>query len=379
MFDDCIIMAGGSGVRLWPASSSRRPKQFLPIPGGEGSFFDASVERALAAVNRQGRVIIIAGFSHTARIAAACEKYAPEDRSRLVLIPEPEAKNTAPAIACAVRFIVLSSGKDRNVLVLTSDHIIDPLESFLADAVAAADASAGADRLTVFGIRPRGPETGYGYIEAESPLSGAEENPGIFAVRAFREKPGLEQAETFLKAGNFFWNSGMFAFSSRFILEEFHRCAPAVIRPFNILRPPEEGSFGTEGNLRVLRDWDRLAEAYRETPAVSFDYAIAEQCSRTVMVRACFGWTDVGSWDEYAALINKHGQETAETFRYNAANCFVDSDIPAALIGVEDLIVAVRSGKNGEPGSVLISKKGQSQQVRAIVDLIRKKGRGDLL
>jgi mannose-1-phosphate guanylyltransferase/mannose-1-phosphate guanylyltransferase/mannose-6-phosphate isomerase len=293
------------------------------------------------------------------------------------------AKNTAPAIACAVMYSDWMSGKERNMLVLTSDHIIGPMEKFKVDA-AAAEAFAQADKLAVFGIAPQRPETGYGYIEAGALLSAQAEDPKVYAVASFREKPGREQAERFVEAGNFYWNSGMFAFSSKFILNEFRQNVPSVILPFGKLRAPDERSCKTERGLRILWEWLELDEAYREAEAISFDYAIAEKCSQTVMVRAGFDWTDVGSWDEYAVLMGtgagdmKHSEGT-EVFQTGSKNCFVDSDIPVALIGAEDLVVAVRAGKNGTDGAILISKRGETQKVREIVEQIKTKGRTELL
>ncbi|MDR2181878.1 MAG: mannose-1-phosphate guanylyltransferase [Treponema sp.] len=387
MFSDCIIMAGGSGTRLWPASNSRTPKQFLPLRGGDSpeqrTFFNAALDRALAVTEPRGRVIIIAGRSHTASIVKACAGYPGAALDRVVLIPEPCARNTAPAIACAVSYIDWMGGEERNILVLTSDHIITPLEAFQIDA-AAALAFAQADRLVIFGITPKGPETGFGYIEAGTLVSSAAEQPAVYQVKAFREKPGSAAARAFLQAGNFFWNSGMFAFSSKFILREFERSAGEVIAPFGRLRAPGERSFKVERGLRILEDWYCLDEAYREAKAISFDYAIAEKCSQTVMVSAGFNWTDVGSWDEYALLgenvDGKNGARgPAEIFQIGASNCYVDSDISVALIDVEDLIVAVRSGENGRAGAVLVAKRGETQKVREIVERIKAAGRTDLL
>jgi mannose-1-phosphate guanylyltransferase/mannose-1-phosphate guanylyltransferase/mannose-6-phosphate isomerase len=388
MFHDCIIMAGGSGVRLWPASNSRRPKQFLPISrddAGGATFFSAAVERALSVVDRtDGRVIIIAGKSHVEPIAAACAGFNAADRKQLVLIPEPAAKNTAPAIACAVLYADWVSGVERNMLVLTSDHIIQPLETFRVDAAAAA-AFAQQDKLAVFGIPPTKPETGYGYIEAAKRLSTPPDRedrtrrlsePDVYAVASFREKPDRQTAEQFIASRRFFWNSGMFAFSSKFMLGEFRRLAPEVIRPFEKLRAPDEGCYVEEKGLRVLREWPELKEAYAAVKSVSFDYAIAEKCSRTVMVKAGFDWIDVGNWDEYARLL---GDTMPELYQSGCESCFVDSDIPVALAGVKDLIVAVRSGRNGGPPTVLIAKKGETQRVRDLVEQIRAAGRTELL
>ncbi|MDR1901033.1 MAG: mannose-1-phosphate guanylyltransferase [Treponema sp.] len=413
VFNDCIIMAGGSGTRLWPASNTGTPKQFLPIPGAEAgySFFDAALERALALFDREGdgRVIIIAGQGHVRRVAEACAKLKPGDLSRVLLIPEPAARNTAPAIACGALYAELALGGGRTVLVLTSDHIIKPPDLFRVDAAAAA-AFAREDNLVVFGIPPRSPETGYGYLEAAGPAepSAAPPSPAgppgppVFRVAAFREKPDRETAERFLAEKRFYWNSGMFAFSSRFILGEFRRSAPAVFAPFEGLRPPGEDACRTQGGLRILAGWPGLAEAYAAVKPISFDYAIAEKCRRTVMVAAGFEWYDVGSWDEYSVLASagRADAQTADTaspdtgpadaapaapkpsgpvYRSDAENCFADSDIPLALCGVRDLIVVVRSGKDGSPPAVLIAKRGQTQRVRDIVEQIKTSGRTDLL
>ncbi|MDR2159155.1 MAG: mannose-1-phosphate guanylyltransferase [Treponema sp.] len=386
MFDDCIIMAGGSGTRLWPASSSKRPKQFLGISRAGGkSFFSAALERALSVTDPSGgRVIIIAGRGHEEHIIAACASLGAEEMRRLVLIPEPEAKNTAPAIACGVTFTgLMGGGPERNMLVLTSDHIIRPPETFRLDAEAASR-YARQDRLAVFGITPSKPETGYGYIEAAEGLPARRDGgegrvpaePGACAVSSFREKPDRETAERFVASKNFYWNSGMFAFSSKFILGEYRRHAPDLIRSFEMLRAPDESSFTVKQGLRVLDAWPGLKDAYGAAESISFDYAIAEKCGAVVMIRAGFDWIDVGNWDEYSRLA---GNTAAEVYLAGSENCFVDADIPVAIAGAEDLIVVVRSGRDGGPPAVLIARKGETQRVRDIVEQIRQAGRTELL
>jgi mannose-1-phosphate guanylyltransferase len=286
------------------------------------------------------------------------------------LIPEPEAKNTAPAIACAVAFAGIESG--RKMLVLTSDHIIRPLKVFAANAAMAAEFAA-AGRLAVFGIPPARPETGYGYIEAEKPVAGKD---GAYTVAAFREKPDRKTAEQFIASGRFFWNSGMFAFSADFMAERFKSLAPEVIRPFEKLAVPDPKSFTVKNGLRIAGAWAGLDGAYRKTKAVSFDYAIAEKCSPTVMIRAGFEWTDIGNWEEYAGLLGDPG---SEVYRSGGGGCFVDSDIPVALAGAEDLIVVIRRGTKDSPPVALIAKRGETQQVRDITEQIKKAGRKDLL
>ncbi|GHV25371.1 mannose-1-phosphate guanylyltransferase [Spirochaetia bacterium] len=376
MFNDCIIMAGGSGTRLWPASNSKTPKQFLSIHG-DGSFFNDAVERALALTGSDGRVIIIAGKAHVPHIIRVCSQYSAEEKSRLALIPEPLAKNTAPAIACGAFYAGGKDREDRNVLVLTSDHIIQPLEVFKADALAAASFSARGN-LAIFGIPPRGPDTGYGYIETGDRLEGTE--TAVYKVLSFREKPTREKADEFLAAGNYYWNSGMFAFSTRFILEEFRRNAPDIFNAFDALAAPGPSAYTVEGGIRILDKWPGLEDAYRAAPGISVDYAIAEKCSRTVAAAARFEWFDVGSWDEYARLADHAGQRFGtEVYAQDSSGCFVDSDIPVALCGVDDLIVAVRAGKDGRPGSVLVAKKGATQGVKGIVEQIKAAGRNELL
>jgi mannose-1-phosphate guanylyltransferase/mannose-6-phosphate isomerase len=393
MFNDCIIMAGGFGTRLWPVSNSGRPKQFLSIDrdgaGGQSSFSSA-VERALSVLEgRDGRVIVISGESHIPRILESCSGLNAAEKEQIVLIPEPMAKSTAPAIACAALYSDRVTGRARNMLVLTSDHIIRPLAAFKEDASAAAF-YARQDKLVVFGIPSTKPETGYGYVETGEPLplpcgGGDSRGPAesrVYSVAAFREKPDRETAEKFVASKRFYWNSGMFAFSSQFMLDEFRNLAPEVILPFERLREPGAECYASEDGIRILRGWPGLEDAYRQTQGISFDYAIAEKCPRTLMVSAGFDWIDVGGWEEYARLLGKTG---AEVYRAGPgggdteSSCFVDSDIPVALAGVEDLIVVVRSGRDGGIPAVLVTKKGETQYVRDIVEQIKKAGRTDLL
>ena len=363
-------MAGGSGTRLWPASSSARPKQFLPISkNAADTFFSLSLKRAFNVIKKDGEVIVIAGKSHIPLIIEACSALNVAEKQRLVLIPEAQAKNTAPAIACALAYSGFESKK--TMLVLTSDHIIKPPVLFKKNAATAARYAAQ-NKLVVFGITPSRPETGYGYIKSKG-----KSVEGVFTVAEFREKPDPATAKKFAASRRYFWNSGMFAFNCGFLTEEFRSLAADVIRPFEQLLVPGSTSFTTKKNIRILDKWTGLDNAYRKTKSISFDYAIAVACTRTVMVRADFDWIDIGSWDEYARLL---GNGQAEVYSGGTSNgCFVDSDIPVALAGVEDLIIVIRSGTNGSPCAALIAKKGKTQAVREIVAQIKQSGRGELL
>jgi mannose-1-phosphate guanylyltransferase/mannose-1-phosphate guanylyltransferase/mannose-6-phosphate isomerase len=373
MFNDCLILAGGSGTRLWPASNSAKPKQFLPAAGdGTETFFSMSLERALRIVtDNDGRVIVITGKKHLPLVIDACSGLSDAEKKRLVLIPEPEAKNTAPAIACAVAYAVKTGGRNRTMLVLASDHIIKPQDVFQRDLAASAQFAAR-KKLVVFGVSPSGPQTGYGYIETAEKLDG-----NVYAVAAFREKPDRETAEQFFASKKHFWNSGMFAFDCDFLAEEYHRLAPDLFHPFESLNAPDNNSYTQAKGLCVLDSWAGMERAYNQVRGISFDYAIAEKCAGTVMVRAAFDWTDVGSWDEYAGLLSGN---CAEVYAAGSGNsCFVDSDIPVALAGVDDLIVVIRSGKDGSPPAALIAKKGKTQFVRDIVDQIKQAGETEIL
>jgi mannose-1-phosphate guanylyltransferase len=379
MIDDCLIMAGGSGTRLWPASSSGKPKQFLPAAkDGTENFFSLSLERALRVVSESGgRVIIITGKKQLPFAVTACSSLSAAEKKRIVLIPEPEAKNTAPAIACAVAYTGKTGGRDRTMLALTSDHIIKPIEAFLKDVKTAAR-YAEQNKLVIFGISPSGPETGYGYIETGSEISGE-----VYAVSSFHEKPDRETAERFFASKKYFWNSGMFAFRCDFLAGEYRGSAEDVFHGFEKIKAPDKKSYTKTKGLRVLDSWEGLKKAYKRAKGISFDYAVAEKCVQAVMIRAGFDWIDVGSWDDYASLLSGgysvNDIEGADVYAAGADACFVDSDIPVALAGVEDLIVVIRSGKDGSPAAALVTRKGKTQLVRDVVEKIKQSDKTDIL
>ena len=368
-------MAGGSGTRLWPVSSSKRPKQFLPASKDEKeSFFSKSLGRAFRAVKETtGRVIVIAGKSHMPFIIEECAGLDLDYKKRLVLIPEPEGKNTAVAIACFLEYVQKTASQNRSMLVLTSDHIIKPMETFLRDAKRASGLVIK-NNLVLFGILPSKPITEYGYIETEEKLA-----MNIYTVTAFKEKPDQKNAEEFIIGKRHFWNSGIFAFCSDFIKAEFKRITPDLCRSFEQLKAPDRKSYKTMKGLKILETWEGLESVYRKAKSLSFDKTIAEKCSSILMIKAAFYWIDIGNWDEYASLLSDKFIESAAIFTAETNNCFVYSDIPAALAGVEDLIVIIQSAKDGVPKAALITKKGKTQAVREIVDKIKKNGRTDLL
>lgn len=363
MFDDCLIMAGGSGKRLWPASTSRLPKQFLPA-NKKMSFFSLSLERALCAGER---VIVIAGNSHVNHVVSDVSKFSLSEKKRIIVIIEPTSKNTAPAIACAVKYSNFF-GINRKMLVLTSDHIIKPLKQFKTD-TSIAEASALSGNLVVFGISPARPETGYGYIETKNVSS------RVGNVIAFHEKPDLNTAKKYYNNKKYYWNSGMFAFCLDFIMEKFYDLAPDIITPFKNLKNPKQGDYSISRGVRILKSWPGLNSVYKKTKNISFDYAIAEKCLSTTMVKSSFDWIDIGNWDDYAKISNNNN----DVFKISEKSCYVNSDIPVALVGVENLIVVIRNGKDGKPAAALITRKGHTHEVRNVIELIEKSDKTEIL
>ncbi|GMO35091.1 MAG: hypothetical protein Ta2F_11190 [Termitinemataceae bacterium] len=380
MYDNCIIMAGGSGTRLWPASNSITPKQFLNVPCTDETFFCQALRRAFSVTEseKENSIVIIAGTKHQKIIEAELNKFSAAEKKRILFIPEPCAKNTAAAIAMAAVYCSVASKKNNPaMLVLTSDHIIEPTEVFTRQALLFCEHIKNTG-LAVFGIKPCRAETGYGYIEVSGNKKTSMLNATSLNVISFHEKPDKETAEKYLKAGNFLWNSGMFAFSADFILNEFMSHAPAVLLPFKNLKCPQENAYTKKDGIMILQNWDGLSNAYNNTVNISFDYAIAEKCTGVIACSSEFTWKDIGSWDEYAALTactNKQEQH----FLTDSANNFILSDIPVAVCGCDDLIIVIRSAGDGLKPVALVAKKGTTQNIRSIVEQIKDQNINGLL
>ncbi|MDA3958871.1 mannose-1-phosphate guanylyltransferase [Oceanispirochaeta sp.] len=345
MVDHVIIMAGGAGKRLWPASNNSKPKQFMTVQGKD-SLFLGTIKRA-ASLNIKGKILVV---THKDHVDAALEdsRHLPGDiRKKLILLAEPEARNTGPALAYAGAWLKEKTGnKEAQVLVLAADHLIQDVDQFARD-VDDASILAALDNLVVFGIKPDFPSTGYGYIEA-----GEETGPG-FKVVSFKEKPDQTRAEEFLKAGNYLWNSGMFTYKISLFEQELLAGSPDMLKPFlPALHCPASTA---ENDVTVVMPDDELTLLYASLPRESVDYALMEKSSRIAMVRSGFDWNDVGSWDVIADL---NPPSEVPVFSGGNDSNFVYSDIPVALCGVEDLIVVIKNGK------ALICKKGESQLVK---------------
>jgi len=351
MVDHVIIMAGGAGKRLWPASHDLRPKQFMTVQGDD-SLFRGTINRA-AALDISGYIVVVTHQNHIQAALEDAEILPPAVRDKLVLLAEPQARNTGPALAYAASWLKEKTGRDdSSVLVLAADHLIQDVGQFRDD-VENADKLAGQGYLVVYGIQPDFPSTGYGYIEAGEP-----QEPG-FQVLSFREKPDRHTAQEFLDAGRYFWNSGMFTYRLSVFMDELNALTPEMAKPFlqSFSVPPEQNDEG----IVVVNPDENLTDLYRSLPSDSVDYAVMEKSGRIAMVPAGFDWNDVGSWDVIADL----GPEpNAPVFEKESRNNFVYSDIPVALCGVEDLIVVHQNGK------LLICRKGMSQLVKGAAEFL---------
>ena len=371
MVKHAVILAGGAGTRLWPASTRKHPKQFMRL-GRERSLFALTLQRAIG-LGLQGMICVVTHRDHAEAIAEECRAVVEGGSfaaNRIVILPEPEGRNTAPALAYACAVLSGAGFGEDTLIVMPADHMIEPLSKFAEDVDRAARL-AEQDWLVTFGIQPQGPETGYGYIEAGDALETGLE------VRRFKEKPDAATARSFLAEGNHYWNSGMFAFRAECFRRQLQQHAPQVARAFSGSVAPQwraRGASIPDGPQLVPPD-DALQAAYGRTPSISIDYAVMEHSRRCALIPAGFAWSDVGSWDVVAELFASRpdGGAADSVIGVEAERNFVFSDLPVALAGVEDLIVVVKNG------AVLICRKGQTQLVRDLVQSLKQRDRTDLL
>ncbi len=353
-----VIMAGGKGTRFWPLSRGKKPKHLLNITG-EKSIIQYTVDRVTPLVGKEN-VLIVTGASHSDEI----REQLPELPAENILI-EPVGRNTAPCIGLAAIHIRKRS-PDAVMFVLPSDHLIADTKSFLASLTAAREMAKRGDCLVTIGIKPEWPETGYGYME-RGEIADTIEETGIYEVGSFREKPDPATAEAFLKDGRFFWNSGMFIWKVSAILDAIKRLVPELYEGLMMI----EESIGTE------HEKDVLSEIYRDIKSVSIDYGVMEKTRDVFMVEGNFGWNDIGSWDALWDVMDKDEMGNAtrgEVISFDTSNSLVYSPQKmVALIGVKDLIVVETED------SLLICKRGSSQDVRKVVGHLGKKGMEEYL
>lgn len=342
-----VILTGGSGTRLWPLSRQARPKQFLPLLTNKSMLEET---QARVSDSMFSAPIWVGGVAQAEQLLALAD-----DNVRLIL--EPEARNTAPAIALAA----LALPADALMLVMPSDHVIADRPAFIA-AVQKAAALAADDWLVTFGIEPDAPETGYGYIEQSDALA----DQG-YRVGRFVEKPDRATAESFLSQGGYHWNGGIFLFSAGRYLEALTRHAPDVAAAAH-------AAF--ESGVQDGSHFRPEAHSFARSPSISIDYAVMEKAGRVAMVPVSMGWSDVGSWDALHEISEKDENGNAmsgDTLAIDTTNSLIRTDGPkVTTIGVDNLIVVATAD------AILIMQRGDSQRVKEIVESLKAEDRDKL-
>ena len=348
-----VILSGGSGTRLWPVSRESFPKQLWPLVSQRTMMQETALRAAGPAF---APPIVVCNQEHRFLIAEQLRE-AGIGNARIVL--EPVGRNSAPAIAAAA-LLVDETDPNAVLWMMAADASIAD-NTALQSALHTAAKAARAGYIVTFGMKPTTPETGYGYIETGDPLPKAA---GVFAVARFLEKPDAATAERFLQDGRHLWNSGMFVFTARTLLEELERHAPAVLPAVRLAVTDRQSDL----------DFIRLGvDAFKSCPSISIDYAVAERTSRAAVVPADLGWSDVGSWSALWDLGSKDENGNValgDVVLEGSENCYVRSDgMLAAVVGLKDAVVVVTED------AVLAMHRGQSQDVKKIVERLKAAGR----
>lgn len=344
-----VILAGGSGTRFWPKSRHLRPKQLSKLGGSPETMIELTLARLDGFIPPERRLIV----THQDQLPLTKEIVGARVAA---VVGEPEAKNTANALALAALEIERRAkpGSDPVMVSLHADHLIQDVPAFLR-AIQTAVKLAEMDFLTLLGVVPEYAETGYGYIEQGEPLPGGQK------VKSFREKPERPTAEEYVRSGRFYWNAGLFVWRTGVLLTELER----------VLKP-------TVDQLRVAMSGKAdLAAVYTALPKISIDHAVLETSQNVAVVPMSVGWQDVGSWDALARGFKPDAQGNlafGDAALIDTRGTTVDSDGPfVAALGLRDMVV-VASG-----GAVLVCPKDRAQDVKKIVDWLSEKGRKDLL
>ncbi|MEM8654696.1 MAG: mannose-1-phosphate guanylyltransferase/mannose-6-phosphate isomerase [Pseudomonadota bacterium] len=352
-----VLLCGGSGTRLWPLSRKSYPKQFAALTGDE-TLFQAALRRVAGAPFDAPLVITDARFRFI-----VTEQLAESGVDPSAVLLEPEGRNTAPAVLAAALYLGRSD-PDRLILISPSDHVIPDRQAFQA-AVAAGIPAAQAGQIVTFGIRPTRPETGYGYIELETPLPEATTAPAPHPLRRFIEKPPADRAAEMLAAGTYLWNAGLFLATARTVQAAFAAHAPDLV-------PPVQQA--------VARSWPDLgflrldAPTWAGVPDVSIDYAVMEHAANVSVVPFDSAWSDLGSWNAVWRDSPKDADGVALSGPATALACrdtllrSEDDSLEIVGIGLRD-IVAVAT-----PDAVLVADAGHSQSVRTALSVLRDRG-----
>lgn len=355
----CVIMAGGIGARFWPMSRTSHPKQFIDILGTGETLIQQTYKR-LKRICPKENIYIVTNELYKKLVQIQL----PELTSSQILL-EPARRNTAPCVAYA-NHCILARDPDARIVVAPSDHIILKEDIFLKNIETALEAAAENDWLLTLGIRPSRPDTGYGYIQY---VDGNEEvypkEPHLKKVKTFTEKPNLELAITFLKCGDFLWNSGIFIWSLKSIMKAFETFLPEVNNLFKM----GAGKFGTRDEKKFI------GETYTICKSISLDYGVMEKADNVYVLAADFGWSDLGTWG--SLYENRPKDALGNTvigknvMLYDTSNCIVNMPREKVVVlqGLTDYIV-VESEE-----VLLVCRKTDEQNIRQYVnDVMLEKG-----
>jgi mannose-1-phosphate guanylyltransferase len=333
-----VVMAGGSGERFWPKSRKKYPKQLLPIVSKQ-SMLQETISR-LNGVVSNNRIIIVTNKIQ----AAAIRKQAPLLPKENIII-EPVSKNTAPCIAVAA-MAICKKDPDAVMVVLPADHVIKNVEKFQNDIKKAAELAYTKNVLVTLGIRPRGPHTGYGYIQ-----KGIKIKKSSYTVKKFAEKPNIEIAERYVRSGEYLWNSGMFIWKASVVLAEIQIYLP---------------------ELHELCTKYSSDNVYRKAENISIDYAIMEKTKCAVVLEASFDWDDAGSWSALDSHrekdINGNVIEGDVVYKDVHNSIMMTDGVLIAVVGVSDIVAVA------EKGAILICPKDKAEDVKHIVNILKKHG-----
>ena len=348
-----IIMAGGSGTRLWPLSRSLYPKQFLSLTN-ENSLLQETLKR-LDGLNCLPPVIV-SNNEHRFIVAEQLRQFGVDD---FQIILEPVGRNTAPAVALAALKALELHG-DHHMLVLAADHAIQDIEAFHA-AVLAAEQESVDNKLVTFGIVPTKPETGYGYIK-----KGEQVKNSVFKVNSFVEKPDLETAKNYLEQKCYLWNSGMFMFKASVYLDELKKFRP------DILAACKESLSSASTDLDFIR---LNSDVFAECPDESIDYAVMEKTQDCVVIPLDADWSDIGSWTSLWEISEKDEHENVshgDVINYNSRNNYIYSEGSLiGTVGVNNLIIVQTKD------ALLVAQQDNVQDIKKIVEILKKQKRSE--
>ncbi|MFH1297870.1 MAG: mannose-1-phosphate guanylyltransferase [Bacteroidota bacterium] len=349
----CVIMAGGIGARFWPMSRISHPKQFIDILGTGETLIRQTFNR-FATICPTENIYIVTNELYKDLVQQQIPQITPEQ-----ILCEPSRRNTAPCIAYA-NYCILYRDPDARIVVAPSDHIILKEKVFLDNIRSALQAASEHNWLLTLGIKPSRPDTGYGYIQfTEEEVY--PKNPQIKKVKTFTEKPNLDLAKTFLQCGDFLWNSGIFIWSLKSIMNAFEAYLPEV----DALFKKGIGKYGTSDEKEFITG------TYQVCKSISIDYGVMEKAPNVFVLAADFGWSDLGTWGSLYENRNQDKNGNAivgkNVMMYDSTNCIVNMPCEKLVVleGLNDYIVVESENV------LLICKKADEQQIRQFVNDVR--------